>query len=343
MNSVVKDQIDKPKITVLMPFYNGEKYLRDSISSILDQTYTDFEFLIINDGSTDNSIEIVKTYEDPRIRFVHNDINIGLTKSLNKGLRIARGEYIARMDADDISHPERFDKQIKFLDKNQDIGVCGTFAKTFGSVESIWKHPLEDDHIRAEMIFTNPFIHSSVVLRSRVLKEHKIFYEESRRFSQDYELWVRLSGYTKLANLNNILVFHRLHDESAGGIYNVRQKDSGNIVKLAQIKKLGINPSKEEIILHYGLSNSNLKRQRDFVQATENWLRKLCAANRAMRCYPEPAFSKGIAERWYRTCRRSQELGPWTCKIFWSSPLSSCVDLAFKNKIGFVLKSILHL
>lgn len=331
-----------PKVTVLMSVYDGTKYLREAIDSILGQTYTGFEFLIINDGSTDDSFDIIESYGDPRIRVFHNKTNLGLTKALNKGLRLARGEYIARMDADDISLPQRLEKQIEFLDRNQDIGICGTFTETIGSVDGIWKYPMDHAYIRSRMIFANSFAHSSVLLRTSILKEHKIFYDESFRFSQDYELWVRLSRHTKFANLPDILVLHRVHNESVGTAHNRLQEETASRVRLAQIKKLAIYPCQEEVILHNDLSNRNFKSQRNFVQASHNWLQKLHKANCAMKLYQEPAFSEVIAERWYRVCRKAQKLGPWTWKTFWSSPLSSFTNLPLKNKIGFASKCILR-
>ena len=125
-----------PKVTVLMPVYNCEKYLRESIESILNQTFKDFEFLIINDGSSDKSAEIVESYNDNRINFVQNEKNIGLAASLNRGLDIAKGEYIARMDADDISLPERLEKQVRFMETNPQIGICGQLDK------NLWRHKL---------------------------------------------------------------------------------------------------------------------------------------------------------------------------------------------------------
>ena len=118
-----------PKVTVLMSVYNGEKYLQEAIDSILEQTFKDFEFLIINDGSTDKTGEILESYHDLRIKIINNEKNIGLTKSLNKGLKLARGEYIARQDADDISMPERLEKEVEFLETHQDYAVVGAFAK----------------------------------------------------------------------------------------------------------------------------------------------------------------------------------------------------------------------
>ncbi|HDL01964.1 MAG TPA: glycosyltransferase, partial [candidate division Zixibacteria bacterium] len=181
-----------PKVTVLMSVYNDERYLSESVDSILNQTYKDFEFLIINDGSTDRSREILESYSDPRIRLVRNDGNIGLTRSLNKGLALAMGEYIARMDADDISLPERLEKQVGFLDADSSVGVLGINSLLIdedGNVLEKLQRPVTHDSIMAEMLTENRFVHSSVMLRKKLLKMSG-YYDEKLDMAQDYELFL---------------------------------------------------------------------------------------------------------------------------------------------------------
>ena len=153
-----------PLVTVLMAVYNGEKYLREAIESILDQTYTNFEFLIINDGSSDRTEEIILSYNDKRIRYIKNEQNLKLIASLNKGLDLAKGEFIARMDADDISLPERLEKQINFLEKHPEIGLLGSWVRTLGLTNNrniIFKQG--HNTIRIQLLFNNFFHHPSVV------------------------------------------------------------------------------------------------------------------------------------------------------------------------------------
>lgn len=200
-----------PKVTVLMSIYNGERYLNEAVDSILTQTFTDFEFLIIDDASTDRTPEILRGYDDPRIRIVTNEENLGLTKSLNKGLTLARGEYIARMDADDISLPERFEQQIYFLEKNSDIGVLGAavqYIDECGKPLQILKWPQKDTLIKWELCFMNPIAHPSAIIRRRLLTESG-GYNEKITFAQDYDLWVRLSPETHFANHRDVLLYLR--------------------------------------------------------------------------------------------------------------------------------------
>ena len=148
-----------PLVTVLMPVYNGEKYLKEAIESILNQTFKDFEFLIINDGSTDNSVKIIQSFNDLRIRLIHNESNIGLIKTLNKGLKLSNGKYIARMDCDDVSLPKRLSVQINFMEKHPEIGVCGSWVKIIGLEQKfINKYPQKHEEARHIFYLTRPLL-----------------------------------------------------------------------------------------------------------------------------------------------------------------------------------------
>ena len=156
-------------LTVLMSVYNGSRFLREAIESILNQTFYDFEFIIINDGSTDRTAEILATYQDKRIRIVRNSDNIGLTKSLNEGLKLARGKYIARQDADDISLPKRLERQISYLEAQPDIALLGTWANSIderGKILWEMRPPSDPSLLRWSMLFNNNMIHSSVMFNA---------------------------------------------------------------------------------------------------------------------------------------------------------------------------------
>lgn len=163
----------EPLVTVLMSVFNGEKYLREAIDSILTQTFSDFEFLIINDASTDRSREIILSYLDPRIRLIDNEENIGLTRSLNKGIDLAKGKYIARMDADDVSMPERLEKQVRFMEENPDIAVLGSWAYGIdgtGRINAEFRTPICEEIIFKDLFFSNPLIHGSVMFDKKFVK-----------------------------------------------------------------------------------------------------------------------------------------------------------------------------
>ncbi len=202
-----------PKISVVMPAYNAEKYIGKSIDSILNQTYGDFEFIIINDGSGDRTKEIILSYSDDRIVYLENEINSGIVVTLNKGLEYATGEYIARMDADDIAVAERLEKQIEFMEKNRDVGVLGTGICIFG--ENINEHArvftTNPEQLKAELIFNSCIAHPTVMIRSRILKNNGLRYDMKYAGAEDYNLWWKIAKVSRIATLPDILVRYRIH------------------------------------------------------------------------------------------------------------------------------------
>ena len=228
-----KGVVNAPVISVVMSVYNGEKYLRESIESILEQTYKNFEFIIINDGSTDSTREIILSYNDPRICLIDNEENMGLTKSLNKGLKIARGEYIARMDADDISMPERFESQIDFLNHHRDYAVVGTFLKVINEDSKVVftiEKPIQHTDIREFLNKDNCIGHGSAMIRKTCL-QNVGFYDESIEKSQDYELWLRISQNYRLANIPQYLYMWRNHKENISEKHRNEQKHFVEMIK----------------------------------------------------------------------------------------------------------------
>ena len=230
----------EPKITILMSVYNGEKYLREAIDSILNQTYKDFEFLIINDGSTDRTPKILQSYKDQRIKIINNEKNIGLTKSLNKGLKIAKGEYIARMDADDISMAERLEKQVNFLDQKKNIGLVGTSHLKInekGKILQPVRTLTDEKELKEKLLVANKFYHGSVMFR-KVCIDKVGFYREEFKSSQDYDLWLRIADYFEMRNIPEILYKWRVNIKSISVAKLGQQAKYGSLaIKLAKERK----------------------------------------------------------------------------------------------------------
>jgi glycosyltransferase involved in cell wall biosynthesis len=214
-----------PKVTVLMSVFNGERHLGQAIESILGQTFTDFEFLIINDGSTDSTRDIILSYDDPRICLVDNPENIGLTKSLNKGLAMASGSLIARQDVDDRSYPLRLEKQVNFFEKSPRIKLVGTQAEIIdfqGKLKPFISNckGITENSIKLQFITSNPFIHSSVMFKKRPIWEEFKGYNEKFKKKQDFELWSRVFKKYAVGNLPDKLIEYRSHRESISASYS---------------------------------------------------------------------------------------------------------------------------
>lgn len=206
----------KPLVTVLLPVYNNEQ-INVCIDSVLNQTYTDFELLIIDNASTDKTTDVIKSYNDKRIKLIINDKNIGPTGSLNKGINLIDTKYIARIDADDLMLPERLQKQVEFMETNPEYGIVGSWTKHIdenGNLSPINKLCITDEGIRAYMMIQSPFYHPAVMLRTSVLKDNNLNYNLDIRVAVEYELWNKILKYSKGSNLPEVLTYYRISSNS---------------------------------------------------------------------------------------------------------------------------------
>lgn len=299
-----------PLISVIMPVFNGEKFLKKAIQSIIDQTYTTFNLIIINDGSTDQTEEIILSFNDSRITYIKNEHNLKLIRTLNKGLDLATGKYIARMDADDISMPCRFEKQIAFLENNLDCGVCGTWAKCInseGKQTGRIKNPTSNEMIRVSLMFTSPLIHPTIMIRSEIAKALK--YREEAIHAEDYDLWCRIANEQryKIENLPSYLLLYRWHDMNMSVEHtDKQQKTKRDLIKI-QIEKL--IPNVDEInldshLLSFSLFRFGKKLQINIktVENAKHWLENLSIKNLKNQVYNQTALDAFLLSRWFIIC-----------------------------------------
>lgn len=238
----------KPQVTVLLPVHNGEKFLREAIESILKQTFSAFEFLIIDDRSEDNSAKIIKSFKDPRIKIVQNENNMGLARSLNKGIILAKGEYIARMDADDISFPDRLKKQLDYIRKNKydvvAVKICliDEKGKNFG----IWpddQKAVTGSQIESQLPKANCIAHPGVMFNKKVISKY-LYNEGQKYYTEDYDLWLNLcsDGY-KIGKLDEILLKYRVHENSSSvnTLYYTKGLYTRVVYVISRIKRTRLN------------------------------------------------------------------------------------------------------
>lgn len=216
------------KVSVLMPVFNADEFLREAIDSILDQTFSDFEFIIINDGSTDTSEKIIESYRDSRIRYVKNERNFGLVYTLNRGIDLAKGTYIARMDADDRSLPTRFEKQVAYLDQHSEVGACGTAFRFFGDKTHLSSNPSDFRQAFTMLSVNSSLGHPTSMIRRSVLKQHSIYYEEEFQYAADYAFWVRIGQVSQLTSLPECLLLYRWHATNMSNSDPTRSLARGN-------------------------------------------------------------------------------------------------------------------
>lgn len=293
-----------PVVSVLVPIFNSASYVEEAVYSVINQTFRDFEILLIDDGSTDDTEAILHhlIHLDNRIRLVQRE-HRGLTESLNEGIRLARGEYIARMDSDDFSRPSRLEKQIKFLNKYPSITVCGCSMEIYEKPGHYWKVPLEHEAIMARMLFECCLFHPTTMFRKSIVSEFGC-YSADRAVAQDYDLWQRMgaSGRVRFANLKEPLVRYRTHPELDRSMYKNRQKISADKVRSNFLKQLNIMPSYQEFICHAAFSYPYSANCNCDLEACSNWLDRLGAANKQHKVIVSDYLNKELQYRWTQLC-----------------------------------------
>ena len=278
-----------------MSVFNGDGFLRNAIESILKQTYQDFEFIIIDDASTDATRSIISSYKDARIRIFANEENQGLVSCLNRGIELARGEYIFRMDADDISEPTRIERQIAFMDGNRSIGIAGTWIRTLkADGGEVREFPADPEAILCRLLFETVLAHPTVVFRKSVLMDNNLRYEQSFHRCEDYDLWVRAGRVTKISNISEPLLGYRIHSGQTGQKYSKIQGELIRRIHARQLDALGIRPSEQDLNLHRSIGKKVPQYRKSYLREVDGWLARLEEANKKAGIYPEIQFKKTL-------------------------------------------------
>ncbi len=226
--------MSKPEVSVIMPVYNAAPFLREALDSIVAQTFQNWELILLNDGSTDDSLQIAQSYTDPRIKILDSEKNHGLIYQLNRGMKTAQGRYIARLDADDIALPGRLQRQFEYLEQHPKIGLLGGFAGVIGSDE-IMQHSTNREEIVIELLYRNAFIHSTVMFRKSVYREVSGGFKEAYKHAEDYHMWQLFALHTGVANLNEVLIQYRMHEQQVSRVHAAGLEISANKVRLEYV------------------------------------------------------------------------------------------------------------
>ncbi|MDZ7719657.1 MAG: glycosyltransferase family 2 protein [Balneolaceae bacterium] len=342
-------------VSILMSTYSAESYIGKAIESILNQTYQDFEFLIIDDGSTDSTSEIIEFYrsKDDRIIFMKNQQNRGLSFSLNKGLEVAKGKYIARMDADDVSLPNRLETQVSFMDTHKDVAVSSAWMKTLGKKnETIWKSPETHEEILARLFCNNCIWHPVSIIRKDVLDELGLRYNENYTKGQDYRLWVDIAKHQKLANIPKILHWYRIHEDQRTklpGNYNKSKnqlqalKDLPGVRVEMLMEFLSREVTLEEVETHQKLFFEIPFFEKDELIKLSKWVDYLIDVNKKRQIYIEPEFSENLKDTLFRTKAKSFKYYCSTNKRFTPKILWKLFFSGDKYYLHFSVKELFYL
>lgn len=324
-----------PAVSVLVAVHNGAAHLGEAMASILGQSFRDFELLVVDDGSTDGTPALLRGCADSRLRVVRHDSNLGLIAALNRGLEEARGEYVARMDADDIALPRRLERQREMLSKTPSVGLCGTWFRTFGSGRAeVVRPPIRPEELAAKLFYESPLAHPSVMFRRKLFAEHGLRYDPAFPHAEDFELWSRVARVTDLANVPEVLLRYRRHGRQVSARHEAAQGESVRRILVRQLRRIHPEATEAECEAHVAIVGNRGAGvpPADHVEA---WLSELIRKNDSTsHGYPSEAFRRAVAILWWRYCSaRSAEQGILRC--FYASPLTGALPL--RNRLGMLV------
>ena len=284
------------RVTLLMPMRNAGAFVAGAITSILSQSERDFTFLVIDDGSDDESLEIADRLDDGRIEIVHDGHHRGVAARLNWGLDHADTRFVARMDADDIAAPQRLSRQLAYMEANPQVGICGSWYIQLeaGSPPTGMPLPLDHERLHAMTLFASPFAHPTVIFNLQHLDAAGLRYSESATHAEDFDLWERARTETVLANIPEFLLCYRRHPNQVSALHSDQQSKVVDGVRMRALHRLGIDPTPFEMALHCDHASGCDMDDADRLDATRAWLRKL---ERVARQRGEPAIAAECAFR----------------------------------------------
>lgn len=333
-----------PAISVILPVYNAEQYVDDAIRSILQQDYSDFEFIIANDGSTDDSLSKIKAHGDKRIRVIHNEKNSGLIDTLNMLLTECRGEFIARMDADDICDHSRLSTQLGYMKDHRTTGIVSAFMRDLQSNKIAGAHRfLESNQVKAALPFTNPIVHPAVMFRKSILGD-ALKYDRTFLHAEDYGLWITLLPLTEFGVIPLPLIQHRAHGDQMSTRHHAIQLEG---IKKAQARlfgMLGIEYDSAEAELHFRLFVEKYPDDDiEFISKAESWLLKLIAANKTSGILPGKELGATCGEWWFRINQHFGKSGGSNYARYRKSPLAELHAPSAGSKAKLIFRSLRNL
>lgn len=301
-----------PLVSIIMPVFNGEKFLREAIDSLLRQTYGNWELLAVNDGSTDKSRDIILSYTDSRIQLIENEHNIGIIGTKNRAIDLAKGKYIATLDADDVALPTRIEKQVAYLEANPHCGLCATLHQEIdetGQKGLVSIFPTEPADVKSYLLIANCICHSSTMLRADLYKANK--YDDAFYVAEDFELWDRICRTHSAVNLPEILTYYRVHGGNISITKKERMFETVKLLSQRILNQIGLPCSPEELAIHSDLISFTNKLNADPVgfRQMEEWILKFCRHIESLKEYNAKIVYKILADRYIVSCVRNRRFG----------------------------------
>ena len=321
-----------------MPVYNGADFITEAVQSILGQTYSDFELLIINDGSTDNTSELIRRFTDRRLRLIDHPANAGLITRLNEGLSLARGRFIARMDADDIAFPQRLARQMEVFNNDPQVIACGSWYYSF-TVSKKKLHVVKggDAYLKSLLLFATCFNHPTVMFRNVV----DLRFDPSKQHAEDYAFWTRLAERGAFHIINEPLLFYRIHPKQITERFSVKQKQVSAEIRKDYLDHLGFVYTSADLVYHNQLGDNYRARNIADLRGQELWLLNLERQNAQRSAIEQGTFRSLLFKFWMESCGNSS-IGLTAFRMALHSPLSRFGKYTVLQKIRLLFKCLIR-
>lgn len=296
-----------PVISVIMSTYNEEKYIETSLKSLLNQTFKDFEIIIVDDASTDHTRQLIQGLQDERIHLLCNEENQGLTKNLNKALDYVKGKYIARMDGDDIAFPKRFEKQYKYMEQHPETMLVSCYTKSFGDSELVFALPDNSEVLKVRMLIRPVYAHPGFMMR-RELIDAGYRYDEEYRTAQDYEFASRVAEKYKIGMVPEILLFYRVHKKQISAKAGNQQFNNADKIRKRQLERLGIRLSETEWQAYQALVKEVKTDSLEDFHRVYEIIHKMLACNEKTKIYNPKIMEKTLKRILYTWVIRNKNM-----------------------------------
>jgi glycosyltransferase involved in cell wall biosynthesis len=330
-----------PSVSVVVPAYNVSKYVEATLSSLAVQTFRDFEVIVVDDASTDDTVALVERWDDPRLRLLRHTTNEGVASARNTAFNHARGKYIALLDPDDVAFPDRIARQVEELNSDLLLGMVGASDAVMDeagvATGRIWRHPTDPIEANVGMFFDNSFSTSTLMIRAEALAGKRYL---PMRISEDYEFNARIAREWKVKNLKGPLVWRRKRRDGLTATMPSQMLQSNRRIIREHLDILAVQPTEREIELCLHLGKHHLVSTLGLLDEIDDWLTRLCNANETCGRFVGAKFNSIIARQWFETCKRSSVLGPAILQRYSRSKLASYGNINLKDWVRFIGKCV---
>ena len=318
-----------PLVSVIVPAYNVAKYIEATLKSLSDQTLVDFEVIVVDDASTDDTVSVIERWHDPRLRLLKHAVNEGVAAARNTAFDHARGQYIALLDPDDVAFPQRLERQVQAMKEDPTLGMVGASDAVMDesgvSTDEVWRHPVDPIEANVGMFFENTFSTSTLMIRAAALAGQRY---RPMRISEDYDLNARIARAWKVCNLDEPLVWRRRRGDGLTATRPAQMLEFNRQIIREHLATIGIEPSDREVELCLFLGKQHLKSSHRVLEEIGGLLTRLCNANDACQRHEESAFKRIMAQRWFEICKFSSDLGPTVLRLYIEAPVAAHLRLS---------------